>query len=100
MIYKSFISLFNLLDPIVEKKNCLFFIKVWIPPTIISGSPQGGKVTLSPQSEREALRRRGGGGGGEINHTFIFDVRRRSEKLWEIIRLFSGNQINWDKNNN
>ena len=72
MIYKSFISLFNLLDPIVEKKNCLFFIKVWIPPTIISGSPQGGKVTLSPQSEREALRWRGGGRGGEkfISHFF------------------------------
>ena len=75
MIYKSFISLFNLLDPIVEKKNCLFFIKVWIPPTIISGSPQGGKVTLSPQSEREALRwwgGEGGGGGGEkfISHFF------------------------------
>ena len=87
MIYKSSISLFNLLDPIVEKKNCLFFIKVWIPPTIISGSPQGGKVTLSPQSEREALRWRGGGeGGGEIHLTFLFDVRRRSEKLWEIIR--------------
>ena len=33
------------------------------PPTIISGPPQGGKVTLSPQSEREALRWRGGGGG-------------------------------------
>ena len=28
----------------------------------------------------------GGGGGGEIHLTFLFDVRRRSEKLWEIIR--------------
>ena len=76
-----------MLDPIVEKKIAFSLSKFGSPPTIISGPPQGGKVTLSPQSEREALRWRGGGGRGkEIHLTFLFDVRRRSEKLWEIIR--------------
>ena len=32
MIQKSFLSLSSLLDPIAEKKNCLFLIKVLDPP--------------------------------------------------------------------
>ena len=62
MIQKSFLSLFSLLDPIAEKKNCLFLIKVWIPPTIISASAPGWLGALSPESAREAQRWRGGGG--------------------------------------
>ena len=62
MIQKTFLSLFSLLDPIAEKKNCLFLIKVWIPPTIISASAPGWLGALSPESAREAQRWRGGGG--------------------------------------
>ena len=61
MIQKSFLSLFSLLDPIAEKKNCLFLIKVWIPPAIISASAPGWLGALSPESAREAQRWRGGG---------------------------------------
>ena len=61
MIQKSFLSLFSLLDPIAEKKNFLFLIKVWIPPTIISASAPGWLGALSPESAREAQRWRGGG---------------------------------------
>ena len=55
MIQKSFLSLFSLLDPIAEKKNCLFLIKVWIPPTIISASAPGWLGALSPESARVSL---------------------------------------------
>ena len=62
MIQKSFLSLFSLLDPIAEKKNCLFLIKVWIPPKIISASAPGWLGALSPEYARKAQRWRGGGG--------------------------------------
>lgn len=90
MIQKSFLSLFSLLDPIAEKKNCLFLIKVWIPPTIISASAPGWLGALSPESAREAQRWRGGGGFIDFQK-FIWtsqrssshislDVQRRTEK--------------------
>ena len=70
MIQKSFLSLFSLLDPIAEKKNCVFLIKVWIPPTIISASAPGWLGALSPESAREAQRWRGGGVSSIFRNSF------------------------------
>ena len=65
MIQSSFLSLFSSLDPIAQKKKmCFLNQSLDSPQQEFLDPPQGGKVTLSPEFAREALRRRRGWGVG------------------------------------